>query len=99
MFNLIDDSQCAYSYRVQRKSVLYYTTVAEIGKEAPSLDFNDPGSATCMDEVNFCEKGHHKGFASSANTNVGGDEVREVYVSFNIYVYMHIFFWFSRNCA
>ena len=61
------------------------TTVAEIGKEAPSLDFNDPGSATCMDEVNFCEKGHHKGFASSANTNVGEDEVREGDVIFNIY--------------
>ena len=54
------------------------TTVAEIGQEAPSPDINDPGSARCMDEVDFCEKGHHKGLVSSANTNVGKEEVREV---------------------
>ena len=54
------------------------TTVAEIGQEAPSPEINDPGSATCMDEVDFCEKGHHKGLVSSANTNVGKEEVREV---------------------
>ena len=32
------------------------TTVAEIGQEAPSSDINDPGSATAMDELEFCEK-------------------------------------------
>ena len=47
------------------------TTVAEIGQEAPSLDSNGPGSGTCMN-------GQHKGLVSSANTNVGEDEVREV---------------------
>ena len=47
------------------------TTVAEIGQDAPSLDSNGPGSGTCMN-------GQHKGLVSSANTNVGEDEVREV---------------------
>ena len=59
--------------------------VAQIEEEAPSPDTNDPGlltcensSATCMGEVDLCEKGHHKGLVSSANTNVGKDEVRGV---------------------
>ena len=58
---------------------------AQIEEEAPSPDTNDPGlltcensSATCMGEVDLCEKGHHKGLVSSANTNVGKDEVRGV---------------------
>ena len=56
---------------------------AQIEKEAQSPDTNDPGlltcedsPATCMAEVDFCEKGHNKGLVSSANTNVGKDEVR-----------------------
>ena len=56
---------------------------AQIEEEAPSPDTNDPGlltcensPATCMAEVDFCEKGHNKGLVSSANTNVGKDEVR-----------------------
>ena len=60
---------------------------AQIEKEAPSPDTNDPGlltcensPATCMGEVDLCEKGHNKGLVSSANTNVGKDEVRGVYV-------------------
>ena len=60
---------------------------AQIEEEAPSPDTNDPGlltcensPATCMGEVDFCGKGHHKGLVSSANTNVGKDEVRGVYV-------------------
>ena len=60
-------------------------TAAQIEEEAPSLDTNDPGlltcensPATCMGEVDFCEKGDHKGLVSSANTNVGKDEVRGV---------------------
>ena len=60
---------------------------AQIEEEAPSPDTNDPGlltcensPATCMAEVDFCGKGHHKGLVSSANTNVGKDEVRGVYV-------------------
>ena len=55
---------------------------AQIEEEAPSPDTNDPGlltcensRATCMGEVDLCEKGHHKGLVSSANTNVGKDEV------------------------
>ena len=59
----------------------------QIEEEAPSPDTNDPGllncensPATCMAEVDFCGKGHHKGLVSSANTNVGKDEVRGVYV-------------------
>ena len=58
---------------------------AQIEGEAASPDTNDPGllncdnsPATCMNEVVFCEKGHHKGLVSSANTNVGKDEVRGV---------------------
>ena len=58
---------------------------AQIEEEAPSPDTNDPGlltcensPATCMGEVDFCEKGHHKGLVSSANTNVGKVEVRGV---------------------
>ena len=58
---------------------------AQIEGEAPSPDTNDPGlltcdnsPATCMAEVVFCEKGHHKGLVSSANINVGKDEVRGV---------------------
>ena len=58
---------------------------AQIKEEAPSPDTNDPGlltcensPATCMGEVDFCEKGHHKGLVSSANTNVSKDEVRGV---------------------
>ena len=50
-----------------------------------SLDTNDPGLLTCenspatyMCEVDFCKKGRHKGLVSSANTNVGKDEVRGV---------------------
>ena len=54
------------------------TAVAEIGQDAPSPDSNGPGSGTCMNEVDFCEKGQHKGLVSSANTNVGEVEVREV---------------------
>ena len=60
---------------------------AQIEEEAPSPDTNDPGlltcensPATCMAEVDFRGKGHHKGLVSSANTNVGKDEVRGVYV-------------------
>ena len=60
---------------------------AQIEEEAPSPDTNDPGlltcensPATCMGEVDLYEKGHHKGLVSSANTNVGKDEVRGVYV-------------------
>ena len=60
---------------------------AQIEEEAPSPDTNDPGlltcensPATCMGEDDFCEKGHHEGLVSSANTNVGKDEVRGVYV-------------------
>ena len=56
------------------------TTVAEIGQ-----DINDPGSATCMDEVDSYEKGHYKGLVSSANPNVNEHEVREVAVIFNIH--------------
>ena len=59
----------------------------QIEEEAPSPDTNDPGlltcdnsPATCMAEVDLCEEGHHKGLVSSANTNVGKDEVRGVYV-------------------
>ena len=58
---------------------------AQIEEEAPSPDTNDPGlltcensPATCMGEVDFCEKGDHKGLVSSANTNVGKVEVRGV---------------------
>ena len=58
---------------------------AQIEKEAPSPDTNDPGLLTCdnspatsMAEVDFCEKGHNKGLVSSDNTNVGKDEVRGV---------------------
>ena len=58
---------------------------AQIEEEEPSLDTNDPGlltcensPATCMAEVDLCEKGHHDGLVSSANTNVGKDEVRGV---------------------
>ena len=58
---------------------------AQIEEEAPSPDTNDPGlltcdnsPATCMAEVDLCEEGHHKGLVSSANTNVGKDEVRGV---------------------
>ena len=58
---------------------------AQIDEETPSPDTNDPGlltcensPATCMAEVDFCEKGHLKGLVSSANTNVGKDEVRGV---------------------
>ena len=58
---------------------------AQIEEEEPSPDTNDPGlltcensPATCMGEVDFCEKGDHKGLVSSANTNVGKDEVRRV---------------------
>ena len=58
---------------------------AQIEEEAPSPDTNDPGlltcensPATCMGEVDLCEKGHNKGLVSSANTNVGKDEVRGV---------------------
>ena len=58
---------------------------AQIEEEAPSPDTNDPGlltcensPATCMGEVDLSEKGHHKGLVSSANTNVGKDEVRGV---------------------
>ena len=58
---------------------------AQIEEEAPSPDTNDPGlltcensSAKCMGEVDFCEKGHLKGLVSSANTNVGKDQVRGV---------------------
>ena len=58
---------------------------AQIEEEEPSLDTNDPGlltcensHATCMAEVDLCEKGHHDGLVSSANTNVGKDEVRGV---------------------
>ena len=61
------------------------TAAAQIEEEAPSPDTNDPGlltcdnsPATCMAEVDFCEKGHLKGLVSSANTNVGKDEVRGV---------------------
>ena len=61
------------------------TTIAEIWEEAPSPDTNDPGLLTHesglvknMDGTDFCEKGHHKGLFSSANTNVGKDEVRGV---------------------
>ena len=36
------------------------------------------GSGTCINEFDFCEKGQHKGLVSSANANVGEDEVREV---------------------
>ena len=54
------------------------TAVAEIEQDAPSPDSNGRGSGTCMNEVDFCEKGQHKGLVSSANTNVGEDEVREV---------------------
>ena len=54
------------------------TTVAEIEQDAPSPDSNGRGSGTCMNEVDFCEKGQHKGLVFSANTNVGEDEVREV---------------------
>ena len=61
------------------------TTVAEIGQEAPSSGINDPGSATCLDEVDFSEKGHYKGLVSSANRNVNEHEVREVAVIFKIY--------------
>ena len=60
---------------------------AQIEEEAPSPDTNDPGlltcensPATCMNEVELCEKGHHKGVVSSANTIVGKDEVRGVNV-------------------
>ena len=59
----------------------------QIEEEAPSPDTNDPGlltcensGATCMGEVDLCEKGHQKGLVSSANTSVGKDEVRGVYV-------------------
>ena len=55
---------------------------AQIEEEAPSPDTNDPGlltcnnsPATCMGEVDLYEKGHHTGLVSSANTNVGKDEV------------------------
>ena len=58
---------------------------AQIEEEAPSPDTNDPGlltcencPATCMAEVDLGEKGHHKGLVSSANSNVGKDEVRGV---------------------
>ena len=58
---------------------------AQIEEEAPSPDTNDPGlltcdnsPATCMAEVDFCQKGHNKGVVSSDNTNVGKDEVRGV---------------------
>ena len=58
---------------------------AQIEEEAASPDTNDPGlltcdnsPATCMAEVDFCKKGHLKGLVSSANTNVGKDEVRGV---------------------
>ena len=58
---------------------------AQIEEEAPSPDTNDPGlltcdnsPATCMAEVDLCEKGHHDGLVSSANTNFGKDEVRGV---------------------
>ena len=58
---------------------------AQIEKEAPSPDTNDPGLLTCdnspatsMAEVDFCENGHNKGLVSSDNTNVGKDEVRGV---------------------
>ena len=61
---------------------------AQIEEEAPSPDTNDPGlltcensPATCMAEVDLCEKGHHKGLVSSANTNVDKDEVRRIYVT------------------
>ena len=57
----------------------------QIEEEAPSPDTNDPGlltcensPATCMGEVVFCEKSHHEGLVSSANTDVGKDEVRGV---------------------
>ena len=59
----------------------------QIEEEAPSPDTNDPGlltcdnsPATCMGEVDLYEKGHQKGLVSSANTNVGTDKVRGVYV-------------------
>ena len=61
------------------------TIVAEIGQEEPSSDINDPGSATCMDEVDSCETGHYKGLVSSAYPNVNEHEVRQVAVIFNIY--------------
>ena len=58
---------------------------AQIEEEAPSPDTNDPGlltcensRATCMGEVDLSENGHQKGLVSSANTNVGKDEVRGV---------------------
>ena len=58
---------------------------AQIEEEAPSPDTNDPGlltcensPATCMGEVDLSENGHQKGLVSSANTNVGKDEVRGV---------------------
>ena len=58
---------------------------AQIEEEAPSPDTNDPGlltcensPATCMAEVDFCEKGHNKGVVSSDKSNVGKDEVRGV---------------------
>ena len=60
---------------------------AQIEEDAPSPDTNDPGlltcensPATCMGEVDLSEKGHQKGLVSSANTNVGKDEVRGIYV-------------------
>ena len=58
---------------------------AQIEEEEPSPDTNDPGlltcensPATCMGEVDLSENGHQKGLVSSANTNVGKDEVRGV---------------------
>ena len=58
---------------------------AQIEEEEPSPDTNDPGlltcensPATCMGEVDLCEKSHHKGLVSPANTNVGKVEVRGV---------------------
>ena len=58
---------------------------AQIEEDAPSPDTNDPGlltcensPSTCMGEVDLSEKGHQKGLVSSANTNVGKDEVRGV---------------------
>ena len=58
---------------------------AQIEEDAPFPETNDPGlltcensPATCMGEVDLSEKGHQKGLVSSANTNIGKDEVRGV---------------------
>ena len=54
------DTNAGIGFPVYGSGIVYCcdenTTVAEIGQEAPSSDINDPGSATCMDEVEFCEK-------------------------------------------